>query len=199
MVTIETVVNAISERAADRYEIQSADSEALALPGTALDSVVCRLKRLSTTNAGWRTILIAELPFEPSSIQAAFRWAADTRDVLPEPQTADLYMFLLINGITEEDAARIETDDRFCRKVVVRDSEPANDFLDRTFLASLSPVGGGDSISDPLLAALSSLSKTHPWTATHLDAWYESLLSGKPGSEVAKVLSEVAFGVEEAK
>jgi hypothetical protein len=63
-------------------------------------------------------------------------------------------MFMLIEGIASEDAARLETDDRFCRKVVVREGEDTDSFLDRSFLATLSPSGSSDSISDPLLASL---------------------------------------------
>lgn len=68
-------------------------------------------------------MLIAAIPYDLEKIQGAFRWAADVRDTLAEPQTADLYMFMLIDGVASEDAARLETDDRFCRKVVVREGK----------------------------------------------------------------------------
>ncbi len=42
-----------------------------------------------------------------AALQAANQWAADVRDMLPEPETADLYMFLMISGIAMDDAARI--------------------------------------------------------------------------------------------
>lgn len=196
MLTLQELVEVIQQRAEGRYDMRSAEADQLDLPSVELSSDAYRLKRSSIVGAGWRTILLAELPFEEASVQAAFRWAADVRDVLPEPQTADLYMFLLIDGISQEEAARIETDDRFCRKVVVRESEYATDFLDRTFLATLEPSGSSEVLNDPLMSALSMLSNAQPWTSDHLDDWRESLLSGKAGADVARSLDATAFGDE---
>jgi hypothetical protein len=75
------------------------------LPEVEYDSHVLRLKRSHIERAGWRTVLLVELPL--TALQAANQWAADVRDVLPEPETADLYMFLMISGIAKDDAARI--------------------------------------------------------------------------------------------
>lgn len=190
MLTINEMMAAIVARAEGRYDVSCIESDLLSLSSDASKSGVCRLRRLSA-GAGWRTILISTLVFDPASLQAARRWAADVRDVLPEPQTADLYMFLLIEDIPKEEAARIETDDRFCRKVVLRTSETANDFLDRTFLATLSPTGESGIIGDPLLAALAAMADKHPWTETQLPVWRELLLSGKSGSEVAQELDAI--------
>ena len=119
--------------------------------------------------------------------------------MLAEPQTADLYMFMLIEGIASEDAARLETDDRFCRKVVAREQECVDSFLDRSFLATLSPAGSSDNISDPLLASLGSLGLTHSWVVPHLDTWRELLLSGKSGVDIAEALRTVVFGDEDTQ
>ncbi|MCW4649626.1 ABC-three component system middle component 1 [Pseudomonas aeruginosa] len=196
MLTLQDVVEAIQQRAEGRYDVRSAEAEHLELPCVELSSAAYRLKRSRIVDAGWRTILLAELPLEEVSVQAAFRWAADVRDVLPEPETADLYMFLVIAGISQEEAARIETDDRFCRKVVARESECPTDFLDRTFLAALEPPGDTETLSDPLMSALSSLSAAHPWTSNYLDAWKESLLSKSTGADVAQSINTAAFGGE---
>ncbi|WP_313055691.1 ABC-three component system middle component 1 [Atlantibacter hermannii] len=197
MPTIPEMVDAIARRAEGRYEVSLPETLELQSSSVGFDSTTVQLRRLNQEGAGWRTVLITALDFDLTAIQGAFRWAADVRDILIEPQTADLYMFMLIDGIPSEDAARLETDDRFCRKIVVRDQESVDDFLNRSFLASLSPIGSTDNISDPLLASLSSLGLTHEWVVPHLDAWRELLLSGKSGGDIADALEETAFGAED--
>ncbi|QXW42683.1 ABC-three component system middle component 1 [Pseudomonas amygdali] len=196
MLTIDQVVTAILARAENRYEVHFPSASEVAGPWADIKSIAVQLKRLNRESAGWRTVLITELSYESRKVQDAFRWAADVRDNLAEPQTADLYMFMLIEEIASEDAARLETDDRFCRKVVVREDENVESFLDRSFLATLSPSGSLESISDPLLGSLSTLGLTHSWVVPHLEAWRDLLLSGKSGNEVADALKIVAFSEE---
>lgn len=199
MLTIPEMVAAISKRAEDRYEVSLSDTLELASPSIDIDSAMVQLKRANREGAGWRTVLIAAFPFDLTKIQGAFRWAADVRDMLAEPQTADLYMFMLVEGIASEDAARLETDDRFCRKVVVRELEDVDSFLDRTFLATLSPAGNSDNISDPVLTSLGSLSFTHPWVKPHIETLRELLLSGQSGVDIAEALKIAAFGDEDSQ
>ena len=199
MLTIPEMVAAISKRAEDRYEVSLSDSFESALPSNDIDSTTVQLKRINREGAGWRTVLIAAFPFDLAKVQGAFRWAADVRDMLAEPQTADLYMFMLIEGIASEDAARLETDDRFCRKVVVREQENLDSFLDRTFLATLSPAGSSDNISDPVLTSLNSLSFARPWVEPYLETWRELLLSGQSGVDIADALKVAAFGDEDSQ
>lgn len=188
MLTLQELASAIIQRVEGRYDVCPCDVTELMLPEVDYPSDVIRLKRSHIEKAGWRTILLIELPL--TVLQAANQWAADVRDVLPEPETADLYMFLLISGIAKDDAARIETDDRFCRKVVVRESEAAGDFLNRTFLAALDPAGDVETLSDPLVSALNALTKAHPWSAPHLAAWKEELLTNRNGADVVRVLTD---------
>lgn len=199
MLTIPEMVAAISKRAKDRYQVSLSEAFELASPSIEIDSSTLQLKRVNQESAGWRTVLIAAVPFDSGKIQGAFRWAADVRDMLAEPQTADLYMFMLIEGIASEDAARLEADDRFCRKVVVREEEDVDSFLDRSFLATLSPAGSSNNISDPLLASMGSLGLAHSWVVPHLDAWRELLLSGKSGGDIADALKIEAFGDEDSQ
>ncbi|WP_338884791.1 ABC-three component system middle component 1 [Aeromonas hydrophila] len=199
MLTIPEMVAAISKRAEDRYEVSLSDTLELASPSIDIYSAMVQLKRANREGAGWRTVLIAAFPFDLAKIQGAFRWAADVRDMLAEPQTADLYMFMLVEGIASEDAARLETDDRFCRKVVVREQEDVDSFLDRTFLATLSPAGNSDNISDPVLTSLGSLSLAHPWVKPHIETLRELLLSGQSGVDIAEALKMAAFGDEDSQ
>lgn len=188
MLTLQEVASAIIQRVEGRYDVCPRDVTELILPEVDYESGVIRLKRSHIEKAGWRTILLIELPL--TALQAANQWAADVRDVLPEPETADLYMFLMIRGIAKDDAARIETDDRFCRKVVVRESEVAGDFLNRTFLAALDPAGDVETLSDPLVSALNALTKAHPWSAPHIAAWKAELLTNQNGADVVRVLTD---------
>lgn len=199
MLTIPEMVAAISKRAEGRYEVSLSDTLELESPLIEIDSTTVQLKRVNQEGAGWRTVLIVAFTYDQAKILDAFRWAADVRDMLAEPQTADLYMFMLIDGIASEDAARLETDDRFCRKVVVREQEDVDSFLDRSFLATLSPASSSDNISDPLLASLDSLGVAHSWVVPHLDTWRELLLSGKSGSDIAEALKVAAFGDEDSQ
>jgi len=192
-VPIDSMVAAIEARAYGRFTV-APGSDDLMPASNQLTQLACtgvsRLQRGGSV-AGWRTILLAEVQFTSEAIQALYSWAADVREQLPEPETADLYMFLLINGIPDEEAARIETDDRFCRKVVQRGSESFADLLDRTFLALISHDAGAGAIGDPLQAALTGLADEHPWTQGHIDVWREMLLSGKTGADLARALASV--------
>lgn len=194
MLTLQEVASAIVQRVEGRYDVCPRDVTELMLPEVDYESDVIRLKRSHNEKAGWRTVLLIELPL--TALQAANQWAADVRDVLPEPETADLYMFLMISGIAKDDAARIETDDRFCRKVVVRESEAAGDFLNRTFLAVLDPAGDVETLSDPLVSALNTLSNEHPWSAPHIAAWKAELLTNQNGADVVRVLTDSLGEIE---
>lgn len=193
MLKVSEIVAAISKRAEGRYEAASPEKLEADPTLAGFELATVQLRRISQPGAGWRTILIAAFPFDSGSIQAAFRWAADVRDMLAEPQTADLYMFLAIEGIASEDAARLETDDRFCRKIVAREEEDVESFLDRSFLATLSPSDSSDSISDPLSTSLAALVAAYAWIEPHRDTWRGLLLSGQSGSEIAEALATVAF------
>lgn len=189
MLTLQSVAEAIIQRAAGRYDICSPDGITQAFPDFEQAARVVQLRRAGMAKAGRRTILLIHLPY--SEHQSANRWAADVREVLPDPEAADLYMFLLLDGITQDKAARIETDDRFCRKLVVRESESVDGFLDRTFLAALNPAGEIEALNDPLASALKTLSDAHPWASQNITELRAQLLSGKHGTEVVRELGEM--------
>ena len=197
MMSVDDMISAISNRAHGRFSVSRGAEDLFPLDQPIPHAHVCRLQRVGSS-IGWRTILVASMHFSPESVQAAYRWAADVREQLSEPETADLYMFMLIDEIPDEEAARIETDDRFCRKVVLRNWESVNDLLDRTFLAGLSPDGVTSPIGDPLQTALASLAVEHPWTQGYLGTWRDILLSGKTGADLGSELSSVQNNDETA-
>ncbi|MFE0587798.1 ABC-three component system middle component 1 [Pantoea vagans] len=197
MLTIQKLMTSITQRAEGRYEVHLPDLYEMMPPKKDISINAIQLKRINRESAGWRTVLLTAIHDDPDNIQNAFRWAADVRDSLAEPQTADLYMFMLIDGIQSEDAARLETDDRFCRKLVLRGYEDIDSFLDRSFLASLTPSTTDKDISDPLITSLNSLSQVHSWVEPHLGEWREILLSEKTGDEVVKSLRTVTFGYKD--
>lgn len=184
MMTLQQLATAISLRSKGRYELQPKDK--IELPETDHSSLILRLKRAHIEQAGWRTILLIELPSR--SVQAAHQWAASIRDALPEPETSDLFMFLILQEATPDEAIRIETDDRFCRKIVARPQETPMELLDRTFLAALEPPGNIETLSDPLVAALDALSSAHSWTKEHINLWKTELLSSMGGADIARSL-----------
>jgi len=193
MMTLQQLAAVIHQRAEGRYEVQLADE--MELPEVDHDSLILRLKRARIEKAGWRTVLLIELPSH--SAQAAHQWAASVRDVLPEPETSDLFMFMILREASHDEAIRIETDDRFCRKVVARQQETPMEFLDRTFLAALEPPGDVETLSDPLVAALQALSSAQSWTADHIDFWKSELLSTASGADVARSLRASMTGGED--
>ncbi|HCT4762793.1 ABC-three component system middle component 1 [Pseudomonas aeruginosa] len=193
MMTLQQLAAAISQRSEGRYEVQLAGE--MELPEVEHASLILRLKRARIEKAGWRTVLLIELPSHLA--QEAHQWAASIRDVLPEPETSDLFMFLILQEATHDEAIRIETDDRFCRKVVARQQETPMEFLDRTFLAALDPPGNVETLSDPLVAALQALSSAQSWTKDHIDFWKTELLSTTNGADVARSLRASMTGSED--
>ncbi|WBG93389.1 hypothetical protein N5580_20730 (plasmid) [Pantoea piersonii] len=199
MPTTHELITSITRRAEGRYDVLLPDLEKMILPSVDIDMAAIQLKRINRETAGWRTVLITAFSNSLSTVQSAFRWAADVRDILAEPQTADLYMFMLIDGIESEDAARLETDDRFCRKVVLRTGESLDSFLDRSFLASLTPITGANEISDPLLASLSSMCQAHSWVEPHIEAWRDLLVSDNTGDDIVNFLTIETFGGKDSQ
>lgn len=194
--SIEATISAIEARAFGRFTVSAGDKNLLLAPSDfprVTGASVRRLRR-SDTAGGWRTILIAKVEFTSEAIQDLYRWAADVRAQLHEPETADLYLFMLVTDIPDEEASRIETDDRFCRKIVLRRAETIGDLLDRTFLATVAQDASTGTIGDPLQAALVGVADEHPWLQAHLSLWREVLLSGLTGDDLALALGSVDKG-----
>ncbi|MCS4281582.1 ABC-three component system middle component 1 [Stenotrophomonas rhizophila] len=194
---LDAIAAAIETRAQGRFSIESPEELFSEVSSNELND--CRIVRLrrNVPGAGARTMIVARVENHPKAIQAAMRFAANIRELLPEPEASDVYMILVIDQGTDDMAARIETDDRFCRKIVLRPGEDAYALLDRTFLAGTSSAGGTAGIADPFRVALSDLVETHPWVAGHLDAWRQLILSQEANSDIAQSLLATAREVRQ--
>lgn len=195
----EKFSEAIQARAEGRYIVQIVGPEneelhALA-PELLLDRKVVRLRRNGREKAGWRTVLIATLGSE-AELPIATRWAAEARDSLLEPETADLYMIISVDGLSDNVVASIEANEQFCRKFVARLGENIENLLDRTFLGPMISNTEGETLIDPLVASLLKTSESHKWLgAQGQESWQKALVSGRTGSDLFELLlSEVPVG-----
>jgi len=191
MTIIDEIATAIEIRAQERFEV-SRDMNVMPDVTSQEGALhVLRLQRVGK-KTGTRTILVVQAENERESLREAFMVAADARDSLPEPEASDLYMIMAISGVSDQDAARIETDDRFCRKYVLRVGESVYSLLDRSFLVSGQAESQVSAISDPFRVALAAVADAHPWVKDHLDSWRGVLLSGYSNVELVDSLLETA-------
>jgi len=183
-------VSAEEENGGADFEDRTAYQETGLEEAAAQVLTVCRagMKR-----AGFRTVLLAQVETLQEAA-AALLWCANVRDVLAEPATADLYLFLKIKDATLEDCLRLEADDQYCRKHVERPGESSEDFINRTFLgASITPERGG-ALVDPVLASLADAANTHDWfSGPEQERWRQALLSGVTGSDLAERIIDGAM------
>ena len=151
---------------------------------------IIQLKRFSTNSISWRTFLIVVL-VSIKDLEDSIHWAASVRDELLDPETADLYLIIAIEDpcLTLEKCINIESDEKYCRKYVLRPKETFCDLLDRTCLALADDLVSNIGISDPLLNALNKASKTNKWLNDHyMEKWRTAFLSGKNGEELIDIL-----------
>lgn len=178
-------LRSIAERAAGRFELETLGEHARMCldlcPDQLKDRAVVRLRRSAAATG--RTILIATTPTD-GEMEAALQWAAGVRDILQDSEPADLYLFMDARCEPPR-AARLEADDRFCRRFVTRTGDEPSTLLDRTFLAGLSEQSAGSAPSEPLQASLSALQDLPPDVAT---AWREALLGGSIKGDLAEAL-----------
>jgi hypothetical protein len=166
------------------------------LAGEGFSRRVLMARRTSSEHGGFRTILVAHADSLHAS-GAALHWTADVRDALPEPATADIYLFLEIASASLDDCLRLEADDQYCRKYVKRPNESGEEFLKRTFLAApVAPRRVGE-MADPLSASLMQAAKVHSWFSSEEQMhWRQALMSGVTGQELAARILENASGAD---
>ncbi|WP_437874462.1 ABC-three component system middle component 1 [Sorangium sp. So ce513] len=191
---IDKLVQAIEGRVGDRFVVdKNGDSPSRLVglsPPALAERRVLRLRRTSREGAGWRTVLLTTLATR-ENYQDALRWAAEVRQVLPEPEASDLYLLLSGPGLKDLDPEAIEANEYFCRKMVIRNREEAflDDFLERTFLGRKTPSDAIDvALMDPLTAALDDVVKKSSLNSSIARAWRVALATMSGGKDLAEQL-----------
>lgn len=192
MMKTQEIEAQIRIRARNRFSV-SADEflASLAEPSLA-DVSAFKLRRAAKFDGSGRTVLLAVID-KVEDWKTVSRWTAQVRDMVPEPETSDLYLILLGEGFSSHNCSRIEADEQFCRKYVTNSLDEICSLLDRTFLAPLSVSGTGDGIVDPVTAAFQSTQARHAWlTDTVQKHWLRTFLSEKPGKDLVPEIIENA-------
>lgn len=187
---IQEIEAQVRIRAQNRFVISVDEFLASLAEPSLADVFALKLRRADMPNSRGRTILLAVIN-EPEEWKTVSRWTAQVRDVLPEPETSDLYLILLAEGFSSHNCSRIEADEQFCRKYVTTSLEEIPSLLDRTFLAPLSVNGTGDGIVDPVTAAFQSTQAKHAWLTNALqEHWLRTFLSEKAGKDLVPEIIE---------
>ncbi|WP_050516281.1 ABC-three component system middle component 1 [Pseudomonas lactis] len=149
---------------------------------------VVTLKKRTANSGGNKTLLLAHFS-SLDQIGLGAKWAADVRDALPEPEASDLYLFLSVNGLSEGECSRLEADEQFCRKYVLRPSETNLSLVLRTFLGPLEVGDDEVSVADPVVTAMRSTAKEHEWLDSPMqEYWKELFLSTHESAVIASLL-----------
>ncbi|EHU4848714.1 hypothetical protein CRN32_12405 [Vibrio vulnificus] len=153
---------------------------------------VLLLKRKEAGCESFKTVLVASVN-TIQEVGVVIHWAANVRDMTPEPNSSDIYLFLNINNTSIEECNRIEADELYCRKYVIRPNETSQHFLSRTFLALPMSKGEIEELSDPISISLSRTAEKHKWFShEEQKAWHQILLS----HNTAQDLVDELFGLD---
>ncbi len=182
----------VRTRAQNRFAVSVDEFLASLAEPSLADVSALKLRREEVPDSRGRTVLIAVID-KAEDWRTVSRWTAQVRDMVPEPETSDLYLILLAEGFSSHNCSRIEADEQFCRKYVTSSLDEISSLLDRTFLAplSVSSIGGG--IVDPVTAAFQSTQSKHAWlTTTVQERWLKTFLSEKTGKDLVPDIIESA-------
>ncbi|MBN9382206.1 MAG: hypothetical protein J0H74_15665 [Chitinophagaceae bacterium] len=140
----------------------------------------CRLQEHPEGISHLKTLLSVRIPRE--RLKDALAWAALSKDMLLNPETADLYLFITWkdeNTPSLDECLRIESSEDFCRKFVLRPNEKEETFIERTFISELTIVTPVDLGQDPLISAFSGLEEQFSWfTEEEKRKWLQAFNSG---------------------
>ena len=147
---------------------------------------VFRLERIANPKVNTRKTILAVGIEDDKQTVDALRWAAITKEILVDPESSDLYLFICFNQtVLLEVCMKIESTEQFCRKYVMHPDETVEHFLERTFLAKPASASSGLLSADPLIKSFVSVEGEHDWFKTEeQNKWKEILLSGLTGSEL---------------
>ncbi|HDG1607059.1 TPA: hypothetical protein PFD85_002447 [Vibrio cholerae] len=187
----------IRNQAQNRFDVSVDESLAVLAEPSLTNVTALKVRRTERPGTGGRTILLAAIDKTEDWIFVA-RWTAQVRDMLPEPETSDLYLILLAEGFSQHNISRLEADEQFCRKYVASSIDEIPLLLDRTFFGSLSISEPGATIVDPVTAAFLATQTKHTWlTNTLQEQWLKTFLSDKTGKDlVPDIIENVAPEVD---
>jgi hypothetical protein len=180
--TFEQFTTYINERIKSRFTIIDQDSiceEMMDLSSANLiNKQVIRFSRQHVSS--FKTLLTVGINHE--RLMDALEWVALSKDLLLDPETADIYLFILWTDETTpslDECLRIEASEDFCRKFVLRPDENEQSFVERTFISGLDTPNPVDLGQDPLIVAFKGLEEQFPWFNDIEKAkWREAFNSG---------------------
>lgn len=205
--TFDEFVSHIKESIQPRFNIESVNdlqTEMLDLaPLNIVNKQVLRFYRaISSTGVihFGKTLLLTGIKSE--QIKDVLQWAALCKDLLLDPATSDVYLFIIwCGGVTPsmEECLRIEANEDFCRKFVLRPSEDLESFIDRTFLKKVDVPEPLDLGQDPLISAFSGLEEEFSWLDESEKArWRSAFNSGASGFDLFNMLISNKLEKDEA-
>jgi hypothetical protein len=157
------------------------------------DKQVLRFCRHSSQDVGsqyCKTLLAVGITSD--DLRNVLQWAALCKELLLDPETADVYLFIMWRGDnipSVEECLRIEANEDFCRKFVLRPNETKESFIERTFLKKVDAPEPLDLGQDPLISAFSGLEEQFTWFGeAEKIKWKEAFKSGALGSDLFNTL-----------
>lgn len=195
--TFESFTAHIKSIVKNRFYIENQSgtiAEMLALlPENIVDKQVLRFCRQHTSDTSrqfWKTLLIGSIGSD--NLRDVLQWAALCKEVLLDPETSDIYLFIMWfgdNSPSIEECLRIEANEDFCRKFVLRPGETIESFIERTFLKKIETPQPLDLGQDPLITAFSGLEEHFSWfDEAEKTRWKEAFNSGASGSDLFDAL-----------
>lgn len=137
-----------------------------------------------------KTLLIVGITTD--QLRDVLQWAALCKELLLDPETSDIYLFILWLNDSDpsvEECLRVEANEDFCRKFVLRPHETIESFIERTFLKQVNTPQPLDLGQDPLISAFSGLEEQFAWFDEAEKArWKEAFGSGDSGFDLFDAL-----------
>jgi len=137
-----------------------------------------------------KTLLMVNI--SQNNLKDVLQWVALSKEVLLDPETADIYLFIMWKGeITPsiEECLRIEANEDFCRKFVLRPNETNQSFVERTFITKVDAPSPLDLGQDPLIASFSVLEQEFTWfNNDEKIKWREAFSSGASSFDLFNTL-----------
>jgi hypothetical protein len=150
----------------------------------------CRQDSTDILGRYMKTVLIVGI--ELDNLRNALQWAALCKEALLDPETSDIYLFITWigdNNPSIEECLRIEANEDFCRKLVLRPNETIELFVERTFLKKIDVSEPLDLGQDPLISAFSGFEEYFSWfDQAEKNRWKDAFNSVASGSDLFDVL-----------